>query len=162
MNCRSHLPTSTASSSRDHLGAPRTLDGYLVDEHVDALLLWHDGRLRQEIYRNGQTRRDRHIVFSVTKSFTGLLAEMLIEDGLLDDRRLVSEYIAELGHGAYADATLRHVLDMEVGIDFDEVYDDPDAEIARFAYAAGMRAIPEGVDRETDPVRVPADAAQAG
>jgi CubicO group peptidase (beta-lactamase class C family) len=129
----------------DHLGVPRTLGGYLVDEHVDALLLWHDGRLRQEIYRNGQTRRDRHIVFSVTKSFTGLLAEILIEDGLLDDQLLVSEYIAELGHGAYADATLRNVLDMEVGIEFDEVYDDPDAEIARFAYAAGMRAIPEGV-----------------
>jgi CubicO group peptidase (beta-lactamase class C family) len=129
----------------DHLGARRTLDGYLRDEHVDALLLWHDGGLRQEIYRNGQTRRDRHIVFSVTKSFTGLLAEMLIEDGLLDDRQLVSEYIAELGHGAYADATLRNVLDMEVGIDFDEVYDDPNAQIARFAYASGMRAIPAGV-----------------
>ena len=57
---------------------------------------------------------------------------------------------------------VRNVLDMEVGIDFDEVYDDPDAEIARFAYAAGMRAIPEGVTAERQPVRVPADAAQAG
>jgi CubicO group peptidase (beta-lactamase class C family) len=145
----SELPSAPAHLAefefRDHLGSARTLEGFLVDEHVDALLLWHDGGLRQEIYRNGQTRRDRHIVFSVTKSFTGLLAEMLLEDGLLDDHLLVSEYIAELGQGAYADATLRNVLDMEVGIDFDEVYDDPDAEIARFAYAAGMRVIPEGV-----------------
>jgi hypothetical protein len=130
---------------RDHQGATRTLDGYLDDERVDALLLWHDGALRQEIYRNGQTRRDRHIVFSVTKSFTGLLAEMLIDDGLLDEQRLVSQYVTELDQGAYADATLRNVMDMEVGIDFDEDYDDPDAEIRRFAYASGMRAVPEGV-----------------
>ena len=130
---------------RDHLGAPRTLDGYLVDEHVDTLLLWHGGKIRQEIYRNGQGRRDRHIVFSVTKSYTGLLAEMLIEEGSLDDQRLVSDYLPELGSGAYADATLRHVLDMEVGIDFNEDYDDPEADIRRFAYASGMRAIPEGV-----------------
>ena len=133
---------------RDHLGAMRTLEGYLVDEHVDALLLWHDGKVRQEIYCNGQTRRDRHIVFSVTKSFTGLLAEMLREEGLLDDRRLVSEYIPELGHGAYADATVRHVLDMEVGIDFTEDYDDPRADIRRFAYASGMRAKPDGITAE--------------
>jgi CubicO group peptidase (beta-lactamase class C family) len=130
---------------RDHQGATRTLDGYLDDERVDALLLWHDGAVRQEIYRNGQTRRNRHIVFSVTKSFTGLLAEMLIDDGMLDEQRLVSQYVTELDHGAYADATLRNVLDMEVGIDFDEDYDDPDAEIRRFAYASGMRAVPEGV-----------------
>lgn len=145
----SELPSSsvdlTGFKFRDHLGAARTLDGYLVDEHVDALLLWHNGTVRQEIYRNGQTRRDRHIVFSVTKSFTGLLAEMLIDQGLLDDEQLVSDYLPELGKGAYADATLRNVMDMEVGIDFNEDYDDPNAEIRRFAYASGMRAIPDGV-----------------
>ena len=55
----SELPVAPADLDgfefRDHLGAPRTLEGYLDDEHVDALLVWHDGRLRQEIYRNGQT-----------------------------------------------------------------------------------------------------------
>ena len=145
----SELPTEPADLGgfefRDHLGATRTMEQYLVDEHVDALLVWSDGKVRHEVYRNGQTRRDRHIVFSVTKSFTGLLAEMLIEDGVLDDRRLVSEYVAELGQGAYADATVRHVLDMEVGIDFSEVYDDPQSDIRQFAYASGMRVIPDGV-----------------
>ncbi len=148
----SDLPVALADLSgfafSDHLGAERTLEGYLVDEHVDALLLWNNGNVRQEIYRNGQTRRDRHIVFSVTKSFTGLLAEMLIEDGLLDDTQLVSDYLPELGEGAYGDATLRNVLDMEVGIDFNEDYDDPDADIRRFAYASGMRAIPPGIAAE--------------
>ncbi len=95
------------------------MEQYVGDEHVDSLLVWSNGKVRHEIYRNGQTRRDRHIVFSVTKSFTGLLA--------------------------YADATVRHVLDMEVGIDFSEVYDDPQSDIRQFTYASGMRAVPDGV-----------------
>jgi CubicO group peptidase (beta-lactamase class C family) len=144
----SELPSEPADLGgfefRDHLGATRTMEQYLVDEHVDALLVWCNGKVRHESYRNGQTRRDRHIVFSVTKSFTGLLAEMLIEEGFLDDRRLVSDYIPELGRSAYADSTVRHVLDMEVGIDFSEVYDDPQSDIRQFAYASGMRAVPDG------------------
>lgn len=132
----------------DHLGRTRTLDGFVEDEHVDALMLWHDGAVRQEVFRNGQTRRSRHIVFSVTKSFTGLLAELLIDEGALDDRRLVSEYVPELDThgGAYADATLRNVMDMEVGIDFTEIYDDPLSDIRQFSYASGFRGVPDGVE----------------
>lgn len=134
----------TGFTFRDHTGTTRSLDGYLADEHVDALIVWRNGKVRQEHYGNGQTRRSRHIIFSVTKSFTGLLAEMLIEDGVLDDQRLVSDYLPEFGDGAYADATLRNVLDMEVGIDFTEIYDDPQSDITKFAHAAGMRDAPEG------------------
>jgi CubicO group peptidase (beta-lactamase class C family) len=147
----SELPTELADLSGftfvDHTGETRTLDSYLEREHVDALIVWRNGKIRQEVYRNGQTRRSRHIVFSVTKSFTGLLAEMLIEEGALDDRRLVSDLVAELGRpgGAYADATVRHVLDMEVGIDFTEIYDDPQSDIRQFSYASGFRATPPDV-----------------
>lgn len=146
----SELPTDPADLTGftfvDHLGATRTLENYLTDEHVDALIVWHDGKVRQEYYGNDQTRRTRHIVFSVTKSFTGLLAEMLIEEGVLDDQRLACDYVPELARagGAYADATVRHILDMEVGIDFSEIYDDPTSDITQFAYAAGMRDAPEG------------------
>ncbi len=146
----SELPTELADLTgftfSDHIGTTRTLDGYLADEHIDALIVWRNGKVRQEYYGNGQTRRNRHILFSVTKSFTGLLAEMLIEEGALDDQRLASDYVPELGRsgGAYADATVRHILDMEVGIDFSEIYDDPDSDITQFAYAAGMRDAPAG------------------
>lgn len=128
----------------DPWGRSRDLPQFLTDQHVDALLIWHDGTLIAEHYRNGQTARTRHIMFSVTKSFTGLLAEMLIEDGRLDANRPVIDYVPELAGSAYGDASLRNVLDMEVGIDFTEVYDDPESEIARFAFAAGMRPPPPG------------------
>lgn len=126
---------------RDQYGATRDLEGYLRDGHVDALLLWQDGALRHAVYRNGHTPRTRHIAFSVTKSFTGLLAEMLIDDGVLDDTALIPQYVHELDvpDGAYTDATLRNLLNMEIGIDFTEIYDDPTSSIRQFGYASGMR-----------------------
>ena len=78
-------------------------------------------------------------MFSVTKSFTGLIAEMLIAEGRLDDTERVSEYLPEVKGSAYEDATVRNVLDMEVGIDFSEIYDDPSSSIFQFTYAAGIQ-----------------------
>lgn len=142
---RSELPVDLADlrgfEFPDQFGRRHTFESYLDDGHVDALLLWQDGAIRQAVYRNGHTPRTRHLVFSVTKSWTGLLAEMLIEDGVLDDSRRIPDYVTELAvpGGAYDDATLRHVLDMEVGIDFNEIYDDPQSDIQRFSFAAGFR-----------------------
>jgi CubicO group peptidase (beta-lactamase class C family) len=131
----------------DYSGRTRTVPQFLEDQHVDALVLYADGKLRQEVYRNGMTARDRHIMMSVTKSFTGLIAEMLIEQGKLDEAKFVSDYVPELKvpGGAYADATVRNVLNMEVGIDYTEIYDDPASTVFQFAYAAGFRPVPVGV-----------------
>ena len=124
----------------------RDLETFLADQHVDALLVWHEGVLAAERYRNRQTPRTRHIMFSVTKSFTGLLAEMLVHEGALDEEKRVGAYLPELMGSAYGDATVRQLLDMEVGIDFSEVYDDPRSDIAQYAYAAGMQPAPAGVE----------------
>jgi CubicO group peptidase (beta-lactamase class C family) len=61
----------------DFTGKKRNLAQFLDDQHIDALVLWSHGKLRQEVYRNGETARTRHLMMSVTKSFTGLVAEML-------------------------------------------------------------------------------------
>jgi CubicO group peptidase (beta-lactamase class C family) len=133
-------------SFTDPWDTARTFEAFLADQHVDSLLVWHNGALVAEQYRNGQTPRTRHIMFSVTKSFVGLLAELLIHEGTLDESRRVSAYLPELAGSAYQDATLRQLLDMEIGINFSEVYDDPRSDIARYTYAAGMRRAPAGVE----------------
>ncbi len=132
-------------SFKDVAGKQRSVAQFLEDQHIDAVAVWSNGKLRQEIYRNGETARSRHIMFSVTKSFTGLIAEMLIAEGRLDDTKRVSEYLPEVKGSAYEDATVRNVLDMEVGIDFSEIYDDPSSSIFQFTYAAGLRPVPPGV-----------------
>ncbi len=80
----------------DFTGKKRNLAQFLDDQHIDGLVLWSHGKLRQEIYRNGETARTRHLMMSVTKSFTGLIAEMLIAEGKLDETKQVTDYVPEL------------------------------------------------------------------
>ena len=135
----------TAFEFADYSGKRRNLAQFLDDQHIDALIVWSHGKVRQEIYRNGQTARSRHLMMSVTKSFTGLVAEMLIAEGRLDETKRISEYVPELKGSAYDDATLRNLMNMEIGIDFSEIYDDPSSTIFQFSYAAGFRPVPPGV-----------------
>ena len=60
--------------------------------------------------------RPPHIVFSVSKSITGAIAGILVDRGELDPDAPVTAYVPEAAGSAYADATVRHVLDMTVGI----------------------------------------------
>jgi len=59
---------------------------------------------------------------SVSKSMLGLLAGILIEQKVLDERAQVTDYVPELAETAYAGATIRHLLDMRAGIEFNEDY----------------------------------------
>ena len=123
----------------------RGFEAFLEEQHVDALLVWHAGSLRVERYRAGQTARTRHLLMSVSKSFTGLLAEMLVAAKQVDDMRLASFYVPELRGSAYEDASVREVMDMEAAVDFREVYDDPWSDISRLIYAAGLLNPPDGI-----------------
>ncbi|MEL6210415.1 MAG: serine hydrolase, partial [Pseudomonadota bacterium] len=81
-----------------------------------------------------------------TKSLTGLLAEIMVVEGTLDDTALVSEIIPEIGGSAFATATVRQVMDMTTGVRFSEDYSDPEADIWRYSAAASPLPKPEGYD----------------
>lgn len=76
------------------------------------------------------------MAMSMTKSLTGLLAEILVVEGALDDRALVSAIIPEVAGSAFGSATVREVMDMTTGIQFSEDYSDPDADIWLYSKAA--------------------------
>lgn len=73
-----------------------------------------------------------HIIFSVSKSITGMLAGIAVEEGKLDPDAPVSNYVEVMPDGAYADASVRHLLDMSVSLDFEENYLDRDGQFARY------------------------------
>ncbi len=77
----------------------------------------------------------QHILFSVTKSVTGLVAGMLEDDGLLDPRAPVSQFLPEARNGAYGDATVQDLLDMRISLDFDESYLNTDGDYDRYRRA---------------------------
>lgn len=110
----------------------------------DAVVILHRGHIVYERY-NGVTDGDTaHIMFSVSKSFSGTLAEMLIANGQLDENAKVVQYIPELASSGFGDATVRQILDMTTGLDYSENYSDPKAQVVTYAFSAGAAPRPSG------------------
>ncbi|MFT3779194.1 MAG: serine hydrolase [Ottowia sp.] len=112
--------------------------------YADSVIVLHRGEVVYEAYW-GEGRPERpHICYSVTKSFVGILAAALAAEGQLDPSALVPRYLPEMAGSAYADATLRDVMDMRIGVQYSEVYTDPRAEVHDYARAGGLLPRPAG------------------
>lgn len=111
---------------------------------TDGIVILHRGAVIYETYRGALSPELPHIAFSMTKSLVGLIAASLAHEGALDPSAPVSRYVPELEGSAFADATVRHVMDMTVGVKYSEVYTDPEAEVRTYGIAAGYGKPPEG------------------
>jgi CubicO group peptidase (beta-lactamase class C family) len=116
----------------------------LARNFSDGILVLHGGRIVYERYSGALTPSGRHAAMSVTKSFVGLLGELLIEEGLLKEDKLVGEYIPELASSGFGDASVRQVLDMTTGLAYSEDYADPKAEV--WMHAAAGNPFPKPDD----------------
>jgi len=115
-------PKDFSSFRFEHGGKAYSLDQCLDKTDTDGLVILHRGKVILERYGNGMTTDTPHILMSVSKSLTAIVAGILTEQGKLDPERKVVSIIPELKDSVYSDATVRHVLDMRVGLDFDEDY----------------------------------------
>ncbi len=112
--------------------------------YADAILVLHRGKIVFEKY-NGVMNRDRpHIGFSMTKSLYGTLAETLIAEGKIDERRTVVSYLPELGTSGFADVTVRQLLDMTTSLDFNEDTDEGTKKFGAFMLGTGFYPRPAG------------------
>ena len=128
---------ASASPSPLPLGAALHLqldvDAYMAGQRSAALLVVHQGKLRLERYGLGFDGAGRWSSFSVAKSFTSTLLGAAVKDGFiqsLDDK--VSVYIPELKGSAYDDVSVRQLLTMTSGVQWNEDYADPNSDVAKF------------------------------
>lgn len=99
--------------------------------HTDAFLVLKDGEIAVERYFNGMQPQELHLLMSVSKSVAGSLTGISVERGLLDPEKLVTDYVPELAGTVYDGATVRHVLDMQVSMEFDYDETSPASDIHR-------------------------------
>ena len=134
-----------------HDGNPTTVSQALRATHTDAFVVLRRGRIASEWYGHGMSATTPHIVFSVSKSICGTLGGILADRGLLDPDDRVIDYIPELEPSVYAGCTIRHLLDMSVGIAFNEDYDDPEGRRRALPPCGGVGsvAIRRTADRST-------------
>jgi hypothetical protein len=129
---------------KGHDGNPTTVSQALRATHTDAFVVLRRGRIATEWYSDGMSATTPHIIFSVSKSICGALGGILADRGLLDPDDRVVDYLPELASSVYADCTIRHLLDMTVGIAFNEDYDDPNGDVVRYRHAGGWDPLPPG------------------
>lgn len=113
----------------------------LQANYTDGIIVLHDGVVVYERYAGCLQPNGQHGAMSVTKSITGLLGEMLVAEGVLDENDTVGAIIPELAHSAFGDATVRQVLEMTTALRYSEDYADPNAEVWQYA-AAGSTLPP--------------------
>lgn len=102
---------------------------------TDALVVMKAGRFVADFHAPHSHPRSRHLLFSITKSLTGMLAGLAEGAGLLDPEAPVTDYVPEVASSAYGDATVRHLLDMRISVAFDETYQDLQGTFARYRRA---------------------------
>ncbi|MBV8618074.1 MAG: serine hydrolase [Curvibacter sp.] len=128
----------------DDKGRALSIDDWARSTYTDALVVLHKGRVVYERYDNQMKPSSPHLLFSVTKSFTGLLAAQLVHDGRIDPDAPVTKYVPELAGSAWGDMKVRHVLDMTGAVRFREDYNDPSSDVYRYGMASGLLPRPAG------------------
>jgi CubicO group peptidase (beta-lactamase class C family) len=111
-------------------GKSFTVDQYFVRSNIAGLLVIKDGKIVYERYGLGNNAATRWVSYSVAKSVTSMLVGAAIEDGYIagvDEK--ATDYLPRLKGSAYDHATLRNLLQMASGVQWDETYDDPKSDV---------------------------------
>jgi CubicO group peptidase (beta-lactamase class C family) len=143
-------------------GVPLDIDvsAYMAAEKVAGMLVIQDGRIRLERYGLGFGPNDRWTSFSVAKSVTSTLVGAALADGSIESLETpIVRYLPELSGSAYDGVTVRQLLTMTSGVAWNEDYNDPNSDVARFfepresggmdPTLAYMRALPHAADPGT-------------
>ena len=111
-------------------GETGTLEGFLDETTTTNFLVIKDDTIVYERYFRGNTKDSLATSWSVAKSFTSALVGIALEEGYIesvDDP--ITRYLPELEQSGYNGVPIKHILQMSSGIDFSEVYDDPNSDI---------------------------------
>jgi hypothetical protein len=120
------LANGTALTMPQHQSAAGAMgyDAWADRTFTNALLVMKDGKIVFENYRNKSDATTHFISFSMAKTITALLVGIALDQHKirsLDDK--AGDYVPELKNGGYGGATIRQILQMRSGVDYEERYD---------------------------------------
>lgn len=119
----------------------RTFDLFLEKEKTLSFLIIRNDSV---LYQNYFHRYDSASIlpsFSVSKSFVSALIGIAIsESSIKNVHQPITDYIPELKNNpGFEKITLEHLLNMRSGIDFDEGYSSPFADMAKYYYGLNLK-----------------------
>ena len=123
---------NTLSYRGQFMGEQKTLAEFIELSNTSALLVIKNGEVVHESYRHGDSATSLHASFSVAKSFTSALLGIALGEGLIDSLDdPIRKYLPELTSDSFDGVSIKHVLQMSSGVEFSEVYTDPESDINR-------------------------------
>ncbi|AKH41948.1 hypothetical protein FHS61_002520 [Altererythrobacter atlanticus] len=132
-------------------GKTYTPEEFLDRTYTNAMLVMKNGRIVYENYRNNSDERTRFMGWSMTKSFTSILVGIALGEGRiksLDDP--IEAYLPELKGGGYEGVTIRQIMQMRSGVDYEERYDFENPGIAASNH---ISALVKNATRFVEPAR---------
>ena len=103
---------------------------YLDSSFTSGFVVIQDDSLIFEEYYLGSNESNQHISWSVAKSFVSALFGIAMEEGYIKDiEQNVEEYLPELIGSGYEGVRIKDVLQMSVGVKFNEDYGDFQSDI---------------------------------
>lgn len=122
---------------------------FLERSRTDSLTVVRGQDLLLEWRTAGFAENQPHLIFSVTKSVTAMLAGALVRTAGLDVDAPVTTYVPEVANSAFGDATVRNLLDMAVSFRFIEDY-TPGPDVRDYRYSVGWYPAPWDAPRLHD------------
>lgn len=120
---RAHKLQNFRFVSRD-----KTYDLYdfLSLNRVSGIIVIKNGEIAFEKYLLGNSAASKWMSMSVVKSMTATLVGMAIKDGYIKDiDDPLTNYLPQFAGSAYANVSVRNLLQMASGVDWNETYTDP-------------------------------------
>ena len=111
-------------------GEEFSLEDFIQTFKIAGLIVIRDGVILYESYDFGNDETTKWVSFSVTKSVTSMLLGAAIKDGHIksvEDK--VTIYLPQLLNSNYKDVSIKQVLQMSSGRDWNEDYEDPLSDV---------------------------------
>ena len=152
INMKEFFPTSTPIKASEDPYIFKKKDGFLMPNtyefegeekqiiesidyfNTDGLMILKDGEVHYENYWNENKETSRHIIWSVSKSFLSALIGIALDEGLIEDiNDPIIKYLKDFKDTGYEGVSIKNLLQMSSGIEFNEDYGDPNSDINRYA-----------------------------
>ena len=115
------------------------------------LVVCHDS-LRQEHYSEGYGPESLTNSFSVAKSVVSMLIGVALKEGRIKSvDQPVADFLPEFKEGEKSKITIRHLLTMSSGLDWDESYSNPFSMTTEAYYGEDLKTLINRQEVETEP-----------
>tara|TARA_B100000446_G_scaffold39947_2_gene35490 strand:- start:20862 stop:22112 length:1251 start_codon:yes stop_codon:yes gene_type:complete len=123
----------------DFEGEPLAVSDFLDSTGTNGLLILQDDEIRFERYFQGHNAQQRHISWSMAKSFTSALLGVAVEEGHINSiEQPVTDYVPILKGSGYDGVSIKDVMQMSSGVEFNEDYGDFYSDINRMGRIFAM------------------------